>query len=145
MWRNPKFYPPEQEAQAPAETGQRLATIPRPKRDGPPDEIRITLDSFNGNPYLAVRVWNQNAQTGGWFPTRKGTSIRLAEVDAFVAALREGQRLAGGAQAPAREAPRSAPSPSSANPARRGRPTPRDTGGELPDPGVCRGGFDDGA
>jgi hypothetical protein len=66
----------------PEERGRRLATLPR----GKGEEIRITWDSYEGRPYLSLRVWNQD-DNGGWWPTKVGFTVRLRELPEVAAAI----------------------------------------------------------
>jgi hypothetical protein len=84
MWVNPKHPDPPRRSTPPPETGRRLLALPRGDRE----ELRVTLDEFNGHPYLAVRVW-QRDQGGSWWPTRKGVSVRLSEARDVADALSE--------------------------------------------------------
>ena len=94
MWRNPKYAQPEPSPQAPEPSGRLIASCERPGRGRDPDaELRTTLDEYKGNPFLTVRVWLRG-NDGGWFPTKKGITVRLGEVEDVAAALIEGARLA---------------------------------------------------
>lgn len=64
----------------PAERGERLATLPR---DGV--EVRVTWDEYEGRPYLGIREWTLGAD-GAW-PTKKGVTVRLAELDTLAGAV----------------------------------------------------------
>jgi hypothetical protein len=83
----------------PKENGKRLATIPRPGRNGAPDEeIRVNWSSFEGKPFLQIRVWVR--QGNDWWPVKeKGLSVRVRELadfaDGIAAALEEAERAAG--------------------------------------------------
>jgi hypothetical protein len=87
MWINPNHSNPPRQPSPPAESGLRRAKLPR--RDGR-EELRVNLAEYQGRPYLAVRLW-QRDQSGAWWPTRKGVSIRLSEArdvaDALAKAL----------------------------------------------------------
>jgi len=68
--------PARRPAGPPRDTGQWLATFDR----GPTEELRVTLASYNGHPYIVLRVWALGSD-GYWRPVRgKGCSIRLREV-----------------------------------------------------------------
>jgi hypothetical protein len=74
VWRNPNHPAPEQPT-PPAESGERLATFSR----GQGVELRITLDEYEGRPYIGLRLW-ELGQSGGWWPTKRGVTIRLREL-----------------------------------------------------------------
>lgn len=97
MWRNPSHPPPEPRP-APQETGHRLATIPR----GPGEELRLSLDTFEGRPYVNVRVWAIGSD-GAYWPVRgKGVSVRIREIRAVAEALARAYDLTeGGDPSPA--------------------------------------------
>lgn len=91
MWRNPNYPAPEAPA-PPEERGRRLATLPR----GKAEELRVTLDSFEGKPYLGLRVWSQGAD-GSWWPLKgKGLSIRVRELADVAAALHQADEILNG-------------------------------------------------
>ena len=81
--------PPHRSGAPPEERGRRLATLPR----GKGEEIRITWDSYEGRPYLSLRVWNQDDH-GGWWPTKVGFTVRLRELPDVAAAIAEAVDLA---------------------------------------------------
>jgi len=106
VWKNPKYYGPDAnragpagapDAQAPpAENGRRLATFDRKGPKGERAELRVSLDEYQGHPYISVRLWTiATWGDGGWFPTRKGISIRLGEAEGVAAALAEAVELVG--------------------------------------------------
>jgi len=81
--------------QAPQETGRRLATFARPGYGKKPaQELRVTVDNFNGNDYLGARVW-ERGQGGHWYPTANGISIRRGEILGFIKAIVAGSRELG--------------------------------------------------
>lgn len=90
MWTNPRLPAPER-ARPPEERGERLATIVR----GQGEELRITLDEYEGRPYVAVRVWAMG-QDGGWWPTKKGCSVRVRELSEVATALMRASDLVNG-------------------------------------------------
>lgn len=92
MWRNPKHYPPgggdQQPAPEPIEpSGTTLAEFPR----GQGEKLRVSLESYNGHPFVRLQCWEVGT-AGRWWPIR-GKSVtvkvrecgRLAEVLADVA------------------------------------------------------------
>jgi hypothetical protein len=130
MWRHPRYAeltgqsPPEASAAPPEPTGETLATLLRRGPDGVEQRLRIALDSFEGHEYVSVRLWE------GGRPTKKGCSLRMAELPMIVAALQEAMGRA--ARSPAPEPTREAP------PRRRQRPEGRpdwDRDGSPPRPG----------
>jgi hypothetical protein len=82
----------------PVEHGQRLATFVRGRHGE--EQLRVNLCEYEGHPYVSIRLWTKG-QDGSWWPTKKGTSVRmaecseLAEVLANVARQHESARLAG--------------------------------------------------
>jgi hypothetical protein len=62
---------------------KRLGAIER--KDGT-EELRIESKSYNGYPYIDVRVWF-TTDGGEWRPTRTGVTIRPRELDEVIAAL----------------------------------------------------------
>lgn len=101
MWVSPNHPNPPRSQDVPQESGQRLATFPRP-RNG--EELRVTLEEYNGHPFLSLRVWAPG--TGGqlWPVRGKGLSIRIREVAELAEVLaRVAEDLANGSLvAPAR-------------------------------------------
>jgi hypothetical protein len=76
-----------QSAAPPEENGPRLATIPRDDNT----EIRVNWSSYEGKPFVSLRLWTRN-ERGEWWPDRaRGMSIRVKElpdlVDGIAAAL----------------------------------------------------------
>jgi hypothetical protein len=81
----PTTLPRPHAANPPEDHGERLATFPR----GPGQEVRVTLDDYEGHAYVGVRLW-QN----GW-PTQKGLSIRIHELDELAEVLARVARESG--------------------------------------------------
>jgi hypothetical protein len=73
----------------PEERGRRLATLAR----GKGEEIRISWDSYEGRPYLSLRLWSQD-DGGGWWPTKVGFTVRIRELPDVAAAIAEALDLA---------------------------------------------------
>src|SRR5688500_7909512 len=94
-----------------APTGETLAQLVRRGLDGAEQRLRVALASYEGHRYVSIRLWE------GGRPTKKGCSIRLAELPVVIAALQQALDRAG-AQTPP-EPTREAP------PRRRQRPEPR--------------------
>jgi hypothetical protein len=61
----------------PKETGKRLATIPR----GDDAELRVVWDSYEGKPYVGIRLWE--GRNGNMYPTKIGCTVRLRELADF--------------------------------------------------------------
>jgi hypothetical protein len=74
-----------------------LAILPRGKLDAqgvPAEEFRISLAEFNGNPFLAFRIFYKGPD-GEFYPAPgKGCSVRLSEVEEVKDAIMEGLRIA---------------------------------------------------
>jgi hypothetical protein len=92
LWARPQNTD-QPRGQAPTETGRRLATFPRALRDGhATEELRIVLDEYEGHTYLGLRIWVEG-KDGQWWPSRRGLTIRPAElvdaIKALVGAARE--------------------------------------------------------
>ena len=107
MWTREKGHVPDSGPTPPEERGQRLASIPR----GRDEELRISLDEYEGRPYVSVRVWARG--TGGsWWPVKaKGLSIRLREIDDVIEALAQAADMTDDpAPAPRPSAPARQPS-----------------------------------
>lgn len=64
---------------APEERGERLATLSR----GDSEELRVTWDSYEGRPYLSLRLWTRGTD-GQWWPDKaRGVTVRRHELAAF--------------------------------------------------------------
>ncbi len=101
MWRNPNpsHQPPSPQG-PPEDRGERLATLPR----GQGEELRVSLDEYEGRPYISLRVWSV-ASDGSWWPTKKGCSVRIREISEVARALMVARDLIEGPRnAPARRA-----------------------------------------
>jgi hypothetical protein len=130
MWRNPKFAEQgTQTTEAPAERGRRLATFDRstPKAE---EEFRVSLDEYDGHPYVSLRVWS--LMDGQWWPVKgRGCSVRIAECADLAAALKRAEQLAHEAEETPRYVNRG-----------RERRQPIDPG-TLPKPGGHNSDFDE--
>ncbi len=132
MWRNPSLPLPEPRP-APQETGERLATLPR----GQGEELRVSLDEYQGRAYVGLRVWAMGLD-GAWWPTKRGCSVRVRELAEVAQALMRARDLVEGpppprrASLPAGRGGRSAP-PRDHAPAR----------GQLPGLSAPSGDFDE--
>jgi hypothetical protein len=76
----------------PDDESRHLLTLDRTKVGGSEEEVRIALDTFNGNPYVSIRLWFRN-RAGAWMPTRRGCSVRLREIGDVVSALQSAERI----------------------------------------------------
>jgi Transcriptional Coactivator p15 (PC4) len=89
VWRSQNQAP---ESQAPPRNnGELLATIPR----GQGEEMRVSIDQFEGRPYVSLRVW-AIGQDGNWWPTKKGCSVRTRELSEVAQALMRASDLLNG-------------------------------------------------
>lgn len=108
-WINPRYAelagrePPGSaggaQSSPPIPTGQELARILRPKHDGGDDVLRIALDSFEGHPYVAIRVFNRDRDGNLWPVRNKGLSVRVGELAQVAEALRRAERIADASRA----------------------------------------------
>jgi Transcriptional Coactivator p15 (PC4) len=70
----------------PAETGQRLATLAR----GRDEELRVNFSTYEGSPYLSLRMWTRDRRTGHWWPdSKRGCSVRIRELRMLAKAVAE--------------------------------------------------------
>jgi hypothetical protein len=95
MYISPRHPNPPRPAAPPDDDGEVLAALPR--GDGR-EELRVTLKSYNGHPYVALRVWERNDRGEFWPVKNKGCSVRLGEAAAVADALTRaaaGQGAAG--------------------------------------------------
>ena len=59
--------------------GRLLATLPRYRSDGTPQEMRVTLDEWNGSTFVRLALWTR--YPNGWVPDRgRFATIRKAEL-----------------------------------------------------------------
>lgn len=54
------------------------------------NELRIIFSEFKGHPFLNVREWFLS-DDGNWYPTKKGVSIKMRELDPVISALQSMQ------------------------------------------------------
>lgn len=74
---------PAAQGPGPVENGQRLATFQR----GASEEMRVNWASFNGHPFLALRVWHCGMD-GVWRPDpKRGCTVKLRELQLFAEAV----------------------------------------------------------
>lgn len=83
-------------AEPPEEIGTNLVSIVRGD-----DILRATWTTYEGHPYLSLRIWTPARDGPGYWPTRRGVSIRrheLADIrDALEAAIQLAERFEGDA------------------------------------------------
>ena len=84
MWVSPNHPNPPRACQAPADDGEPLGSFPR--GDGR-DELRVTLKTYEGKPYVSIRVWSRDERGQFWPVKNKGCSVRLPEVAGVCEAL----------------------------------------------------------
>lgn len=68
----------------PEATGKLLATCVRGHKKN--EELRISLDEYRGHAYVSLRVWERGGK-GPFWPSKKGVTIRLSEIETVLAAL----------------------------------------------------------
>jgi hypothetical protein len=91
--------PRERTGTPPQDDGELLAELPR--CDGR-EALRVTLKTYEGHPFVALRVWARDDHTGSWWPVRgKGCTVRLKEAARVIAALQRAAALATARQAAA--------------------------------------------
>lgn len=136
MWTHPRYReltgrePPgrsQATAEPPRPSGETLATLVRRGPDGVEQRLRVALDSYEGHPYISIRLW------AGGRPTPKGCSIRMAELPVVVAALQRAMGKGESPEQPTREAP----------PRRRQRPDGRRQWDDMGSPPAPAKGYDD--
>ena len=80
------------QARIPQDEGLKLATI----RRGDKEELRLRWKTFEGKPYVELRLWTRQEEGADWWPTKKGCTVRLGELPdlalGFAAALEELER-----------------------------------------------------
>lgn len=68
--------------------GRLLATLPRQRSDGSPQELRVSLDEFKGSAFVRLALWTR--YPNGWVPDRgRFATIRRAELAEVRRALSE--------------------------------------------------------
>jgi hypothetical protein len=145
VYISPNHPNPPRRPEPPREEGRRLATFARTPRPGdgkPPQELRVSLEHFQGSPYVALKVWEQSSD-GSWWPVKgKTISVRMGEVDELAEALGGVKALVeshGPSTRAAQPGDRSTPSGTDRGdevryiPPRNARPQPRDP--NTPGPG----------
>jgi hypothetical protein len=92
MWVNPNHPNPPRQPSAPEDDGQPLGSF---RRGDGRDELRISLKTYEGRPYVSLRVWSRD-DGGAWWPQKaKGVSVRLGEVSGVIDALQGAMAAAG--------------------------------------------------
>ena len=92
MYISPNHPDPPRRPEPPPDDGRRLGAVSR--GDGR-DELRVTLKTFAGRPFVSLRVWSRD-DDGAWWPVKgKGVSVRLGEVSGVIEALRRAAAVAG--------------------------------------------------
>jgi Transcriptional Coactivator p15 (PC4) len=79
MWVSPNHPNPPPNGTAyvePAMHGKPLVTFRRSEAV----ELRVSLDNYKGHDFIGIRQWERNLESGAWFPSKKGVSIRLREL-----------------------------------------------------------------
>lgn len=66
-----------------------IAIIPKNARE----ELRISLDEFNGHELLNLRIWFHTGD-GEMRPTKKGVALKVALLPELLAALVEAEKVA---------------------------------------------------
>jgi hypothetical protein len=73
----------------PVESGHRLACFDRRSDDGRTTQLRVNWATFNGHPYLSLRVWAL-LDDGRWVPdSRRGCTVKLRELEEFRDAVQQ--------------------------------------------------------
>lgn len=89
-------HPARQHPAAPEDTGQRLATWPR----GEGTELRVSWQTYEGHPYLSLRVWKQG-EGGGWWPVKdRSLTVKVRELADLAEAVAAALDLAQQREAP---------------------------------------------
>ena len=74
------------------QSGQVLARLPRKGYGGQAQELRISLDAYNGSQFVRLQVWMDKGS--GWFPLpSKLVTIRAVELADALEALHEAARM----------------------------------------------------
>jgi hypothetical protein len=82
--------PERRQSTPPEENGRRLASMARSETE----EIRVNWSSYEGRPFLSVRLWTKD-NAGQWWPDKaRGMSIRIRELPDLADALSEAIDLA---------------------------------------------------
>ena len=95
MWQNPNYTHEDLPPVAPVDHGYRIATLPR--RHG--DEFRVSIAALSTRPSVTLRIWTPDG-TGQYWPTRKGVTAKISELDDVIEALRQIRDLVDGRERP---------------------------------------------
>jgi hypothetical protein len=87
--------PPRRTATPPSENGKRIGTIERSDTE----QIRLNWSTFEGKPFLSVRMWRKSDDGSFWPDPKRGISIRVRELSDLAAAIAEALDLAEEGQA----------------------------------------------
>ena len=82
----------------PVDDGELLDALPR--SDGF-EALRVSIKEYEGRPYVSLRVWVRDKNSGAMWPTRRGVSVRVRELPRVIAALQKAAELATARQAAA--------------------------------------------
>lgn len=78
------------QAAPPEPSGETLAEFPRRGKYGSEEALRVSLDQFEGHPYISIRVWSRDNRSGQWWPLKgRGVSVRISEAEGVAQALNE--------------------------------------------------------
>jgi hypothetical protein len=119
--------PPPTGGGPPQDLGHRLLTLPR----GHDEELRLSLDAYEGRPFLNIRIWTRDTDGRGWWPSKRGVTFKLRELADVAEALATALDLMDEHQAGRPALPPAAPHP------RRDRAIPA-----VPSPQSAGGGED---
>ena len=75
----------------PVDDGELLDALPR--ADGF-EALRVSVKEYEGRPYVSLRVWVRDKNTGAMWPTKRGCSVRIRELPRVIAALQKAADLA---------------------------------------------------
>ena len=92
----PKAAPSTATHAAPTDTGVLVAKFKRGKEGG--EELRLTVDAFEGHQYVKAHVWTTRDAGKTWWPTKKCVTFRARELDEVIAALTQAAEQIGGAK-----------------------------------------------
>ena len=54
---------------------------------GQDEELRMSLDAYEGRPFLNPRIWTRDPAGRGWWPSRRGVTFKLRELADVAEAL----------------------------------------------------------
>ena len=94
--------PPPAGGGPPQDLGHRLLTLPR----GQDEELRLSLDAYEGRPFLNVRIWTRDTDGRGWWPSKRGVTFKLRELADVAEALAEALDLRAEHRPAGRRSPR---------------------------------------